>query len=247
MDYLSLQRNQQILPTMKIQMVMFDMAGTTVHDNDDVNICFQAALKSTGLPISRDDINAVMGLQKPLAIRLVLESKLTDHSTITEEYLNQLHDVFLSETINFYKNDPRVKEIEGASDVFRALKAAGIKVAIDSGFSRDIIDTIIERLGWERDGLIDISVASDEVPQGRPAAYMIQKAMAAFGITDPKAVAKVGDTPADLNEGYNSQTAYNIGVLSGACTRAELEAHPHTHILNSINEVPALVAGVLVD
>jgi phosphonatase-like hydrolase len=232
---------------MKIQMVMFDMAGTTVHDNDDVNICFQAALKSTGLPITRDDINAVMGLQKPLAIRLVLESKLTDHSTITEEYVNELHDVFLSETINFYKNDPRVKEIEGASDVFRALKAAGIKVSIDSGFSRDIIDTIIERLGWERDGLIDISVASDEVPQGRPAAHMIQKAMAAFGITDPKAVAKVGDTPADLNEGYNSHTAYNIGVLSGACTRAELEAHPHTHILNSINEVPALVAGVLVD
>jgi phosphonatase-like hydrolase len=232
---------------MKIQMVMFDMAGTTVHDNDDVNICFQAALKSTGLPISRDDINAVMGLQKPLAIRLVLESKLTDHSTITEEYVNELHNVFLSETINFYKNDPRVKEIEGASDVFRALKAAGIKVAIDSGFSRDIIDTIIERLGWERDGLIDISVASDEVPQGRPAAYMIQKAMAAFGITDPKAVAKVGDTPADLNEGHNSHTAYNIGVLSGACTRAELEAHPHTHILGSIREVPALVAGVLVD
>lgn len=226
---------------MKIQMVMFDMAGTTVHDNDDVNICFQAALESTGLPITRDDINAVMGLKKPEAIRLVLEAKLTDHSTITNAYVDELHNVFLQKMIDFYKNDPRVKEIEGASDVFLTLKSAGIKVAIDSGFSRDIIDTIIERLGWERDGLIDISVASDEVPQGRPAPYMIQKAMAAFGITDPKGVAKVGDTPADLNEGHNSQTAFNIGVLSGACTRAELEAHPHTHILNSITEVPALL------
>lgn len=226
---------------MKIQMVMFDMAGTTVHDNDDVNICFQAALESTGLAVTRDDINAVMGLQKPLAIRMILESKLTDHSTITDAYVNELHEVFLHKMIDFYTNDPRVKEIDGASDVFRTLKAAGIKVAIDSGFSRDIIDAIVERLGWERDDLIDISVASDEVPQGRPAAHMIQKAMAAFGITDPKAVAKVGDTPADLNEGYNSNAAYNIGVLSGACTRAELEAHPHTHILNSINEVPALV------
>lgn len=220
---------------------MFDMAGTTVHDNDDVNICFQAALESTGLPISRDDINAVMGLKKPEAIRLVLEAKLTDHSTITEAYVNELHEVFLQKMIEFYKVDPRVKEVEGASDVFKQLKAAGIVVAIDSGFSRDIIDTIIERLGWERDGLIDISVASDEVPQGRPAPYMIQKAMDAFGITDPNAVAKVGDTPADLNEGHNSQTAFNIGVLSGACTRQELEAHPHTHILGSIREVPALL------
>ncbi|CAN5451230.1 phosphonatase-like hydrolase [soil metagenome] len=225
---------------------MFDMAGTTVHDNDDVNICFQAALESTGLAITRDDINAVMGLKKPEAIRLVLEAKLADHSTITEEYVNELHNVFLQKMIDFYTNDPRVKEIDGASDVFRTLKANGIKVAIDSGFSRDIIDTIIERLGWERDGLIDISVASDEVPQGRPAAFMIQKAMKAFGITDPKAVVKVGDTPADLNEGYNSNTLYNIGVLSGACTRAELEAHPHTHILGSIREVPALLISELV-
>lgn len=224
-------------------MVMFDMAGTTVHDNDDVNICFQAALESTGLAITRDDINAVMGLKKPEAIRLILEAKLADHSAITEEYIDQLHNVFLQKMIDFYKHDPRVKEIDGASDVFRVLKAAGIIVAIDSGFSRDIIDTIIERLGWERDGLIDISVASDEVPQGRPASHMIQKAMAAFGITDPKAVAKVGDTPADLNEGHNSNTAFNIGVLSGACTRAELEAHPHTHILGSIREVPALLVG----
>lgn len=217
------------------------MAGTTVHDNDDVNICFQAALESTGLDVTRDDINAVMGLRKPEAIKLILEKKLDDHSKITGEYVNELHDVFLKKMIDFYTNDPRVKEVDGAGEVFKQLREKGVKVGIDSGFSRDIMDTIIERLGWEKDGLIDVSVASDEVEKGRPEPYMIQVMMRKLGITDPAEIAKVGDTPADLNEGFNSKCSVNIGVLSGACTREELEPHPHTHLVQSIKDIPAII------
>ena len=223
-----------------IELVVFDMAGTTVHDNDDVNICFQAALESTGLNVTRDDINAVMGLRKPEAIKLILESKLEDKSKVTDEYVNELHDVFLAKMIGFYTNDPRVKEIDGASDVFRTLRESGVKVGIDSGFSRDIMDTIIKRLGWGAD-LIDISVASDEVPKGRPEPYMIEVMMDKLGIDDNAAIAKVGDTPADLNEGFNSKCSINVGVLSGACTKEELEVHPHSHLVASIKDIPELI------
>ncbi|MDX2001354.1 MAG: HAD hydrolase-like protein [Chitinophagales bacterium] len=226
---------------MAIKMVMFDMAGTTVQDNDDVNLCFQDAMVSTGLPITRDDINAVMGLRKPDAIRQILQEKLGTDAVVTDEHVHALHKVFLQRMIDFYKKDPRVKEIDGASDVFRQLKAAGVKVAIDSGFSRDIIDTIIERLGWERDGLIDISVASDEVVNARPHADMIKVAMAKFGIDDPKEVAKVGDTPADLGEGENSGCSINIAVLSGAYKKEELLPYPHTHIVDSIKDISAII------
>jgi len=34
-----------------------------------------------------------------------------------------------------------------------------------------------------------------------------------------------------------------IGVTSGACTRAQLEEYPHTHILNSVAEVPGLLSS----
>lgn len=224
-----------------IKLVVLDMAGTTVHDNDDVNICFQAALESTGLDVTRDDINAVMGLRKPEAIRLILEKKLADKSQVTEAYVNELHEVFLAKMIDFYKNDPRVKEVDGASDVFRTLREHGIKVGIDSGFSRDIMDTIIERLGWEKDGLIDVSVASDEVTKGRPAPFMIEVMMKKLGIDDTAAIAKVGDTPADLGEGFSAKCSLNIGILSGACTREELEPHPHTHLVNSVTDITNII------
>ena len=97
------------------------------------------------------------------------------------------------------------------------------------------MDAIIKRLGWA--SLIDDSVASDEVPLGRPAPFMIQKLMERAGMTDGSLVAKVGDTPVDLGEGVNAGCSLNIGVLSGACTRPELQDHPHTHLIQSVRDI----------
>jgi phosphonatase-like hydrolase len=139
----------------------------------------------------------------------------------------------------FYEIDPSVREIPGAAKAFAALRREGIKVALNTGFNRAIADVILNRLGW--DALIDATVASDEVPRGRPFPDMIRHLMARLGITDPKRVAKVGDTKADLDEGANAGCGLNIGVTSGSFTREQLESCPHTHILGSVAEVPGVV------
>ena len=95
--------------------------------------------------------------------------------------------------ISFYETDPAVTEVPGTSEVFRRLHAHGIKAALNTGFSRDIAQVLIDRFGWERDGLIDASVASDEVERGRPHPFMIHRLMQRLGIDDPARVAKVGD------------------------------------------------------
>ena len=63
-----------------IRLVVFDIAGTTVHDGDAVNVTFADALCAAGLERSRDEINAVMGLAKPRAIDLLLDA-LPDDAT----------------------------------------------------------------------------------------------------------------------------------------------------------------------
>jgi phosphoglycolate phosphatase-like HAD superfamily hydrolase len=47
----------------------------------------------------------------------------------------------------------------------------------------------------------------------------------------------VGDTVLDLQAAHNAGVAWNIGVVSGAHTRAQLEAAPHTHLLDSVADV----------
>ena len=53
---------------MQIELVVFDMSGTTVYDGDAVHRCLHDALRTVGVKTSRVEINTVMGIAKPLAI-----------------------------------------------------------------------------------------------------------------------------------------------------------------------------------
>ena len=46
---------------MKIELVIFDMAGTTVRDDDSVNVGLREALRAAGIEVSRDEVNRVIG------------------------------------------------------------------------------------------------------------------------------------------------------------------------------------------
>ena len=72
---------------------------------------------------------------------------------------------------------------------------------------------------------------------------MILAAMKRAGVTDPARVAKVGDTPADLQEGTAAGCGFVIGFTNGSHTRGELEAHPHTHLIASLRELLPIVGG----
>jgi phosphonatase-like hydrolase len=140
-----------------------------------------------------------------------------------------------------YTTDPAVREVPGAAAAFAALRRAGVKVALNTGFNRTVTAVLLDRLGWGVPAVIDAVVASDEVPRGRPWPDMIRLLMARLGVQDGRRVAKVGDTRADLEEGANAGCGLNIGVPTGALTREQLQAFPHSHILGSVAEVPAVV------
>jgi phosphonatase-like hydrolase len=123
--------------------------------------------------------------------------------------------------------------------VFERLHGAGIRVALNSGFDRAIVDVILAVTGWP-DGLVDAVVCGDEVPAGRPSPFMIFRAMERTGVADASRVAVVGDTRLDLEAGANAGVACRIGVLTGAHDRATLERAPHTHLLESVGVVPDL-------
>lgn len=72
---------------------------------------------------------------------------------------------------------------------------------------------------------------------------MIRVPMGRDGVTDPACVANVGDTRADLEMGADAGCRLVIGVTTGAWPREELLRHPHTHVVGSAAEVPALVTG----
>jgi phosphonatase-like hydrolase len=223
---------------MRIDLVIFDIAGTTVNDDDGVNRCVRAALENVGLLTTREAVNQVMGIPKPQALRHLIEH--SDQRAQLMGRLDAIHADFVARMIRFYRTDPSVHEIAGARDTFSRLRAAGIKTALDTGFTRDIVEVLLHRLNWKND-LVDATVTSDEVPRGRPHPDMIQKIMSDLGVADPRRVAKVGDTPADLQEGANAGCGLVIGVTQGSHTAAQLEAFHPTYLINTVADLPALL------
>lgn len=214
---------------------MMDIAGTTVEDPDGVGGALKSALTAAGVDWTHPEVNAIMGIPKPLAIRTLLGESATD------EKVDEIFRDFQNRMREYYRSDPNIRAMDGATDVFLALKAKGIKVGIDTGFDRSIVDVLFDRLGWGPD-LIDVSVTSDEVANGRPAPDLIHKAMEMAGVWDSQMVAKVGDTPVDLQEGTAAGCRYVIGVTNGTHTREQLQPFPHTHLVDSIKDILTIVS-----
>jgi phosphonatase-like hydrolase len=225
---------------MKIDLVVLDMAGTTVRDNDAVNECLRKALAADSVPVTRDEINEVMGIAKPIAIRKVLE-RHRNGEPVSDERVDAVHHAFVECMLRHYQAGPGVEPMPHAIVALSQLKEAGVRIALDTGFNRPIVDAILERLGWRDSGLLDATVASDEVHRGRPHPDLLFRAMALTGVRDPQAVAKVGDTPADLREGKAAGAGLIIGVTNGSHTVLELEPHPHTHLIPDLARLPELV------
>jgi phosphonatase-like hydrolase len=226
----------------QIKLAVFDMAGTTIHDENNVAKAFQAALNKHGYPgVSLQEANEKMGYSKPQAIKELLEIHEEDLSKITAELIAQIHEDFVMGMMDYYRTDPSIRAIADAEEVFDQLHKWGIQVALDTGFSRDITDIILSRVGWTDGRYVDATAASDEVPEGRPAPHMIHKIMSELGIHDPKEVIKIGDTEVDVNEGHNTRCLMSIAVTSGIFSEEELIPHKPTHLVKNLTEILAIV------
>jgi phosphonatase-like hydrolase len=227
---------------MAIKLVVFDMAGTTVTDDHKVTKAFQSALQQYGYEVPSPVIDLHMGYEKTHAIQLMLDRYEREKDNITKELIGNIHSAFVSGMIDYYSNTDELLALPGVEDTFITLHSKGVKIAINTGFSRDIAQTIIDRLEWQERGLIDYVCGSDEVELGRPYPFMIHKFMHEAGITDPAEVAKVGDTEVDINEGQNAGCKYVIAVTTGSFSRDELEPYHPDHIIDNIAQVIDIIS-----
>lgn len=225
---------------MGFQLAVLDMAGTTVFDGDAVHHCLCDAMREVaGIPVSRDQANRVMGIPKPVAIASLLEE--TGAAPADEALVARVLGDFERRMLAHYQSSPEVREADGATEAFERLHRRGLRVALDTGFSRKITDAVLHRLGWGRSGVVDASVSSDEVAHGRPAPDMIFRAMELTGVSDAARVIKVGDTPADLQQGAAAGCGLVVGVTSGSHTEAQLRAYPHHGMIHSVRALPDVV------
>jgi len=235
----------------KISMVMFDLSGTTVEDDMGVRDCLYRAAEEYKLMTTPDEILINMGTNKIHLYQFLIArqrgkeidirdfEKIRDPETLEEAL--KVYNRYTEFMVQHYRNQTR--EIPGTSETFEWCHEHGIKVATDTGFHRIVVDAIMEGLRWVQDGLVDLAVDVEHIPGeiGRPAPFMIYYAMTQLNIQNVHEVIKIGDTPADMLEGYNAGCRGVVGVLSGPRAVEAFGKYWHTHIIPSVAELPELI------
>jgi len=222
----------------EIDLVVFDMAGTTVHDAGQVPDAFRFALHAHGIEVSDEDLRSLRGASKRQAIRSFVQRRFSGGGVEVDQKADRIFDAFRQRLAENYSRGG-AQSIPGAVQTFTWLHARGIKVALNTGFDRTLTDLLLRAIGWDRH-TVDAVVCGDDVSQGRPAPFLIFRAMEAAGAISVHRVMNVGDTVLDLQAGFNAGVGENVGVLSGAHSREQLEKAPHTLLLSSVAAIPAL-------
>jgi len=224
--------------TIQPELVVLDMAGTTIDEGLAVYRVLEETVVAHGGSPTEADINKWHGAAKHEALRVMLTPE--GEQPLSDEVLKPIVEDFRSRLKAAYAERPPVA-LPGVEQALADLRAAGIRVALSTGFDRDVVNSLLSALGWEGNAVADAVFCGSDVPAGRPAPYMIFRAMEQLNVQDVAKVLVAGDTPRDLESGTNAGAGFVVGVLSGASDKEELSAHPHTHLLPSVADIPGLI------
>jgi phosphonatase-like hydrolase len=219
---------------MSVLMVVFDMAGTTVDEDNVVYKTLRDAIVHYSYPVT---LNQVLefgaGKEKLQAVIDILKSTGFDADSAT---IDLIFKYFNSQLAKNYDN-LLVKALPQVELVFKELKERSIKVVLNTGYNRITAESLILKLGWEESNHYDLLVTASDVTKNRPHPDMILQAMLSLNISDPKNVIKIGDSTVDIQEGQNANCLFSIGITTGAHTRTQLMEVDPDFIIDDVSEL----------
>lgn len=219
----------------RCELLVTDLAGTTVEDPGLVLAAFQAGLRAVGEPLPDESrLIELMGVDKREAMARLLRQD--PHGEAVEAGLA----AFVKHAVADAQAG-RYPPFPGVEPTLEALREAGVRIAFTTGFGREILDAIVAANGWER--FDDGSVASDEVPRGRPAPDLVHEAMRRTGVSDPGAVAVVGDTANDLGCAVAADAGWAVAVTTGSGNPEQLRATAGSIVIDTFPELLDVLLG----
>ncbi len=219
------------------RMVVFDMAGTTVDEDNVVYKTLRKTINAAGFDFTLEQVLALgAGKEKLMAVKDILASA----GVIDESTSKAVHAHFTKELEIAYDSF-ELKPQPGTEDVFSALKKRGILVVLNTGYNRATAVSILQKLNWLVGEQVDVLVTASDVVQNRPHPDMIFHAMKQFSIDDAAGVVKVGDSIIDIEEGKNAGCGLSIGITTGAHTQDQLASAQPDYILHNLAALLPLI------
>ncbi|MCB0667615.1 MAG: HAD-IA family hydrolase [Saprospiraceae bacterium] len=217
-----------------IKMVIFDMAGTAIDEDNIVYKTISSVLNEFGMEVGLDLVLLHgAGKEKWQAIHDILQQ--IDGVAPPNETVTELYHHFQVKLDSVYEIAP-MQLFEPLPDVIRKLRSQDIKVVFNTGYSRPVAEKILKKVNCRIDRDIDALITASDVLRGRPAPDMIWKACDQFNLK-PNQTVKIGDSQIDIEEGRNAGAKYCIGITTGAQCREVLEKANPDYVIDNVDEL----------
>ncbi|MEJ0064663.1 MAG: phosphonoacetaldehyde hydrolase [Caulobacteraceae bacterium] len=197
-------------------LVIFDWAGTMVDFGCRAPVAaLIEAFARHGVTLDEPEVRADMGKAKADHVRALLaQPEVCAAWTEANGAAPEETDVAaLMDDLGPLMREAAAQAAElipGAADTVAALRAAGLKVASSTGYTREMMEPVLVRAA-EQGYAPDHLVCANETPEGRPAPLMIYKACAELGVWPLSRVVKVDDAEAGIAEG-RAAGCFTVGV-----------------------------------
>ena len=200
----------------KLQALVLDWAGTTVDFGSLAPArTLQRLFAAAEITLTEAETRRDMGLPKKEHIRRILamprvseawERVRGQRPTVTD--VDELYERFVPLQVARLVEYSRV--IPGVADGVRRWRERGLKIGSTTGYARAMLDMLLESSAKEG-YRPDCAVSPEDVGDGRPAPFMMFENAARLKVYPMAAMAKIGDTAADIEEGLNAGS-WAIGV-----------------------------------
>ena len=224
----------------RLKALVLDWAGTTVdHGSLAPARTLQQVFARARIILSESETRRDMGVPKKNHIRGILSIPRVRDAwqelrgrIPTEADVEEMYQEFIP--LQFSCLAEHSTMIPGVVEAVRCFRRRGLKIGSTTGYTRAMLDLLVENSAKEGYSP-DCSLSPEEVGAGRPHPFMIYENAARLQVYPLAAIAKIGDTPADIHEGLNAGT-WAIGVAGTgnaiglsledyrACSEAERES-----------------------
>lgn len=222
-----------------LTLAVLDMSGTTVDEGGLQDEAFSTAILQEGIEPGGSRFDAMVGYfheSRGTARHEIFRSIFAEDlasARRANDCFEATYDTLLAER--------GVRPVEGAAEAMEALREAGMKIVLTTGFARHTQNMILESLGWM--GVSDLSLCPSDAGRGVPYPDMILTALLALDLEDVRSVMSVGDTTGDIRAGQRAGSGLTVGVLTGYHDQEALAGAGAAAVVPSIRDVPALVTG----
>jgi phosphoglycolate phosphatase len=216
---------------MTIELICFDMAGTTVNDHGLVLEAFRRTIEELDV-VGDEAIKA-----EAYVIETMGQSKIEVFGVLFDERAEVANEAFERHFVKA-AHEVGVSEVPGAREAVENLKGRGIGVALTTGFSPSTREALIDVLGWSE--LFNLRVSPADAGRGRPAPDMVLLCALRSRVSAVQTIMVVGDTASDMQAGRRAGVGQCVGVLTGTDDHARLMASGADLVVSSVADLTKL-------